>query len=172
MRPTLCIWNPVSSKMVLRAWRVLASFVWMEWVTHSWHGSLSSDSSHWGTWACLLIWGSAHTKISLNLRASAGQEERGPLIRGAHLLQCSQRATELPRHQTQDYFADLRTMRAVPLWPPSTSPLMMTCLQKIFFLKKKIPSFKQNLLYKLLSFYDQVNRCVLLLNFVSWRETS
>lgn len=80
-----------------------------EWVTHSWHGSLSSDSSHCGTWAYLLIWGPSHTKISLNLRASAGQEERGLVTRGAHLLHCPRRATELPRHQTQDYFAELRT---------------------------------------------------------------
>lgn len=45
MRPTLSIWNPVSSKMVLRAWRVLASFVWMghpqlAWVPEFWLLSL------------------------------------------------------------------------------------------------------------------------------------
>lgn len=136
-----CGWPQVSEILCHLKWFSEPGVSWLllcEWVTHSWHGSLSSDSTHWGSWACLLIWESAHTKISLNFRASAGQEERGPVIRGARLLQCSQRATELPRHQTQDYFAELRTMRAVPLWPPSTSPFMMMCLQWIF-LKKKYP---------------------------------
>lgn len=106
--------------------------LWCEWVTHSWHGFLSSDSSHCGTWACLLMWGPAHTKISLNLRASAGQEERGLVTRGAHLLHCPGGPLSSQGTRLKITLQNWEQMCAGPLWPPSTSPFTMTCLQKIF----------------------------------------
>lgn len=169
MRPTSSIWNPVSSKMVFRACRVLASFVWMghpqlAWVPELWLHSLRvlgmpADmrvSSHQDF--------SELQSLSRARRKRAGHQRSSP----TSVLPEGHWAPKAPNSRLSCRAKNNACSAAVTSIHKSIHDDVST--MDFFF--KKIPSFKQNLLYKLLSFYDQVNRCVLLLNFVSWREAS